>query len=1472
MINDNRECLTKNSQITLRSCSENGGDKVFFIEDEISRGSSAICYNAYFFDEDNNKVSGSLKEFYPYDFGNMAFDLSRYKSVGDAHKNQLYSYKGTLDNFLRFKRGYIKPYQILSSIRGKTSEFPEAKDLNSYIPSYELYQGISPDSDNSENCTVYVWVRNEQGFITYNQVLKNICLSMAGDDYNSVKNLSFLLRCIFELAKAVDTLHLFSLYHLDLKPENFGIATYRDKPKDNIGISLYDLNSLYSGRARDDIVLSAGTKYFRSREVANRNTNRFSPASDIYSLGSLLYYSLVVDSKENEDTGVPEYFNVHFCEGKDEFDKNEYDSIGVKLRNSLFITDSDETQSSILFRKLCVILQKSLNIDCYHNDNGYYATADEFANDVREVIDILKIVEGPVAIDANTNYLAETFLFKKEDRLASKNKNGATGVIQWLLFQYPLYEYCTQKINEEDGCNVLVLGGGTYASKFIDLAFELSQVRNCRLDINVVSDNAKSDKETYLTTRPGMADFFEIDGVAANRKELVASPYGKLSFSDVKFQTENTYSLENSIKSICETRKYTYVFIALGNERLNEKAARLCAKNLGTSDDPGLVSYTVFDEKRKTTCISDPEAYGENITLLQLSVFDSLDKHKEYEMLRRMAFNVHLTWSPDYVNDIPAAKARFKSKYNFNSSLENALSLKYKLHSIDSSLILDFANPLELAAKVKKIIEESEESSSKSYIRELTMYEHRRWIVEKITDSWQTLSDVSRLHDDTKDRLNRLHPCIVPSEEACVLSQKMWSKPYNKWDDATEEEKETLDGLDRMSIEMHQHFLRESQKLRDNQKELDGQKNLAAELASCNTFALGVWNDLNHSIDVLVNDGTHITGATDRYKYYKKLLFSAQLDDEVRQKLSLVIKKIDKIIFPVLQASLHRNWKMVDEDLIRNIPFILTYSTAFHLCVPFFSEANGDYDTTSLFGNVASALMVNPLHLTFIADGEIVLKDMEGFKRSLEYCTKTLKNHRLQTDINVLVLRKNTDTFSPEDKMALSNVSDKIRFVDEIVYTGWNQVRALCDYLSQNSTKFTAIETNKTRISGLLQSANEFAAGSLENFDAEKAEGLFPMYSFDSKERRFVTTDRCSFLTYVHNSPNLLTSDLFYSRGKTIAFSEPELINEHEFLWKLYTGNSFYPEERKKCTLAWKALCGAIKEHQASSNQIAKFLAFCRNPEKTGRYVTYFPSFCQDAVEIIMKSLDGANFKYPFFEKNGYSISRIDSKSCKLTVKNIRNDVILELENLLVQPYCLVEKDMVEVVFAPEYIKVNAFSLRIENMSLPEKHIEQCCVILDQLREKRFIRSYKKDGNIVSFTFATEHYMHLLKNEGNILELHVYREIISSGLFNDVKNGVTVFWNGHTPSNEMDIVMVNGFKTFIIECKSVYELKREFYDKFYLLTKMFGINNVPIIVADLNNRISPTNALQIQQGEELGIKTITKAEDPIREMKGSNLI
>ena len=86
---------------------------------------------------------------------------------------------------------------------------------------------------------------------------------------------------------------------------------------------------------------------------------------------------------------------------------------------------------------------------------------------------------------------------------------------------------------DEKSLNVLAIGLGGYGQHFLDVCLQAGQIRNTDLNVTVVSDEEK-DKELYLSARPGIKEFFAVDGEAYDDE-----PYGSIEFKTEKFSAKD---------------------------------------------------------------------------------------------------------------------------------------------------------------------------------------------------------------------------------------------------------------------------------------------------------------------------------------------------------------------------------------------------------------------------------------------------------------------------------------------------------------------------------------------------------------------------------------------------------------------------------------------------------------------------------------------------------------------------------------------------------------------------------------------------------------------------------------------------------------------------------------------------------------------------------------------------------------------
>lgn len=244
------------------------------------------------------------------------------------------------------RSAYENSYAIINEKRNKDSESVFEEDLNKYIPHYSYYCGIPsmPESDEFDreivrkNTSFYVWVENEAGYKQFQEYLDELCDKMQ-ESYerninigNYIKETDYILRCILELAKCIQVLHRFALYHLDLNPYNFGVQLYSNKvDKDNAVINLYVIddikksleiklrlfgeNSFYVAVAYDNIA-----RFSKAYEIAQPTFVKLSSGVYDYALRAIEIAKRIFS--ENGKTTARSYMTLAWCMDADKmYDK-----------------------------------------------------------------------------------------------------------------------------------------------------------------------------------------------------------------------------------------------------------------------------------------------------------------------------------------------------------------------------------------------------------------------------------------------------------------------------------------------------------------------------------------------------------------------------------------------------------------------------------------------------------------------------------------------------------------------------------------------------------------------------------------------------------------------------------------------------------------------------------------------------------------------------------------------------------------------------------------------------------------------------------------------------------------------------------------------------------------------------------------------------------------------------------------------
>ncbi len=1096
-----REPLTGSIKLRERNSDSAEVWDDFEIEGVLHAGGSCICYKATrFFENSDMAETGTLKEFYPVDSksdSTLSYNLKRYDVDAGILAKQLYSEASTLVNFVNAQNEFRKCYEKVSDLKLNDEKY------DNFFAPIRIYRGIS-EKAKGENHTIYIWNPGDSSLKSFDDHLfemqKRIKIELetpVGDlNLFLAYELHTVLQTIKALAIGINNLHCENLLHLDIKPSNFGVRNLGMNNGDNISVSLFDVNTIYS--RTNPLARTGGTPYFRAPEMIDDVLNNFKHIkvgclSDLYSLGATLYNSIIIGSDER---------------GLYEIDK--FSGIDTELSRSLLIEYSEYNSKAELHDVLVNILKRSLarTAEDYCENIENYNSVGEFIQDI-DIADKLVKEEITKAEKAGKNNKATIQVVNKEEYYDSKIDGGAVSSMQCLLYDRPLYDY----VDKDGTLNVLVLGAGVFGQKFIDIAFELSQINNCYLNITVVTNEKEKDELRYLNSRPEFKNFFWVDGKKPKHNSF--GSYGSIKFVelDSEFQDGFSTEIENNVEILKKSLndvigQFGYVFISLSDEDLNKKiACELADSNIISTgnDKKSIVNFVTYKDlnlrgangkKRNTFDAAYNKIYKEalknGVELNPVGIKNTLINHKDYRFLSRMAFNCHLLWGDGLNVDINKSYGTFRSAYNYTGSFANALSVKYKLHSVGIELtdVTDIKDRKEREEALRILtqkyrnkigigVKKSEEQ--KRCLNELTMYEHRRWVVNMIcSSSYETLPecDFEILKNSNKDKRNRKHTCIVPSTSEWTLNNGIWKKDLAYWDsvalEKTEEFKK-LDPLDKVSVNLHRHFMKLARDFDIESIESDAGiirrylHNYPEALAAFNAYLIAM---RAIAVRKTRNDTAYETFNHCSETFLKFLKDDALTNvDDVKKRL----KNIDSAFAPVRMAYDFTDYKAKDQRLVQNIPFILNYSTSVRLCVPFVKgKSNNEW-----FENVAASIVLNPSIVTYLVDVEDPQKAVSIVRDNLSNITRVMDGHSLQTKIAIILYMKVKegvleDSKKSEIEKGIKDISSRIYSVDTVVIKNQkdlaSRVKNTFETNQKSSSRFSAIEINEEFISGAISS------------------------------------------------------------------------------------------------------------------------------------------------------------------------------------------------------------------------------------------------------------------------------------------------------------------------------------------------------------------------------------------------------------------
>lgn len=995
--------------------------------------------------------------------------------------------------------------------------------------------------------------------------------------------------------------------------------------------------------------------------------------------------------------------------------------------------------------------------------------------------------------------------------------------IQYHLYKYPLYTYCS---HTEDSLNILIIGFREYGQLFLDACLQIGQIRNKKLNVTVISDN-KAEKEDYLSARPELSNFFDVDGSLSGNDDS----YGNISFKICHIERNNQSASVDVLQTIMveqyDLKRPHYVFIALGDNVINMVAADVCRTAVEVFEMKCVISYV---------CENSVTATEQIPFLYPLIINADFKQLPSYSNIERMAFNTHLVWEKNLNLNYSSVRAEFRKEYNHNSCISSVLSLKYKLYSI--GIDLDTIGFIEAAKKFGEVITDK---SNRGLKNELVWIEHRRWVTEKLCLGWRRIVNLEDCATGiTKDVKRKRHVCIVRSRPDQKLATEYRSNDnYEKWDKASSTDLSQLDELDRMSVELHRVYVQRA-KVAKMQNLLDG-NNISAirALIEGNRRALVAFQEWFTCLkDIWTGDMRKVH----QYKSLKSAFLNASdgLPTERRKAVREQIKAFETVYYPVLASMEYRDWKQDDVALIDNIPFILTYTESAYLVVPF---ATGD--NTAVFGNVAAPTVVSPsriLYLYYIEKKQSLDELSESIPYVIEYMRK--KNIKAVVEFILLYPCAAASFVTEEYEKSIVKLGNgRIRQVKRIAINGIEEVHErLADYLNRRRTGKTlfAVEKNTTTLSYMLQGAGFYK--------------VFPYYQFDSCSMKFQDISNCEMLGFIRKTPYITVTDMAAFRLSTSESSNhPEFYSDYKDLWIRYQEKS----------AAWKALCEILHNYSEKNDVLVSYKR--KTPKEKNlerqKYTYILPFKCNESVAKILHFLK----KQEIIEQES-QVRSYTTDSCEVVIID-RCGYRSKHDKLFSNVYALMLTEFISAHFNTRSREANIVfdNLVVNGVLVSGGKAAEINSLMEYFRDKGYVINLHAVDGKMSFTYSTQRIKELLTTAGKMLEVYTYHKVKELGKFDDVVSSFEIDWKETDVKSEFDCILTKGFRTLFVECKARSEIEQNFYYKIAELKDQFGINAIAVLVADTQEKpfytSAPINAMQRRRGNMMDVVTIWRPNE-----------
>lgn len=737
-----------------------------------------------------------------------------------------------------------------------------------------------------------------------------------------------------------------------------------------------------------------------------------------------------------------------------------------------------------------------------------------------------------------------------------------TLVAQNLLYHRPLYEYIG---SSETGMNVLVLGWSRFSEAFVDQCLQAGQMDRHRLSISVRAAKSADIKTAYLSARPALCDFVNVNG-SLDGTGLEA--YAVLNFEELD-ENRLDEDLLVDILSDAPDEKYHYFLVSFERDDRNRNTAQILQE---------AVDILMPSEIRTIHYIShdDQEVPDGLIAVRTNALGHATDIDPELE---RMAYNAHMVWSDSINGNARKELERFRAdSYNYQSSVALALSVKYKLADLG-------IRDVDKHAAAQQFYDLIHSGNHNDTVNRVIALEHRRWVLDRVCQGWTAPKPEERLKfydscaemQSNRDNVRHIHPCIVRSRADAPLSRGDFVTGRAAWDVKNEDRENDLDDLDRMSLELHRRLLAHANAYRKSNPMEKGEIDaIRRKLYSCGCADSVVreWERFAFCIKNIL-DGN--VAFSKKYRQYREQ-FASKLFLEMADQIYVEqrLDQIDRKIWCVTESNLYRNYKKNDEVLVKKIPFILTYSIHLSMATGFRITSTLNMLNDSLFANVASATVVKPECITYLlrlddhTRPEIVSRTIRKV-----YQYMSVKGIHCQLVFLITGLRQKHEKRYGQWRQCFDSLKNSGCIFDYKMQ--------LTD-TDQASVSFWSQELSKRRIDIFDGTANLFQSMQANGAFLKSIQYRYPYFEFDRRSKSFRHNEDCRFLSYIEDRTYLGIEEMFsLAGGEDMEFNYPVLGNEYRKLWNIYTGqNRGNPAYRKKnirnCIKNWNTMCDLLED------------------------------------------------------------------------------------------------------------------------------------------------------------------------------------------------------------------------------------------------------------------------------------------------------